>query len=157
MKRADVGQTINTLANVGVIAGIIFLAIEIQQNNALLGAQARTDRVGIRLDAGDQLVSNPHLLDAIVKDRAGELLTSSEELMLEEWYLATLVRLQYVFVENQEGLIEDIYMPIEGWAAMIAREPGMQRAWAEFSGSELRPDFVQFMEERVLGNAPPLD
>jgi len=32
MKKIDLGQTIQTLANLGVIAGIVFLAMELQQN-----------------------------------------------------------------------------------------------------------------------------
>jgi hypothetical protein len=34
----DVTQIVGVLANVGVIAGIVFLAIEIRQNNRLLAA-----------------------------------------------------------------------------------------------------------------------
>ena len=41
MKKIDLGQTITILANVGVIVGIVFLAIELRQNNELLGQQAR--------------------------------------------------------------------------------------------------------------------
>jgi len=33
MKKIDLGQTITILANVGVIAGIVFLGIEVQQNS----------------------------------------------------------------------------------------------------------------------------
>ena len=44
MKKIDLGQTINILANVGVIAGIVFLAFELQQNNELLGAQIQAYR-----------------------------------------------------------------------------------------------------------------
>ena len=36
MKKTDLGQAIQVLANVGVIAGIVFLAVETRQNNQLL-------------------------------------------------------------------------------------------------------------------------
>ena len=42
MKKLELGQTITILANVGVIAGIVFLAIEPRQNNELLGVQIRS-------------------------------------------------------------------------------------------------------------------
>lgn len=32
-------------ANIGVIAGIVFLAVEIQQNNELMASQARFNRL----------------------------------------------------------------------------------------------------------------
>jgi len=51
MKKFDLGQTISILANVGVIAGIVFLAIEVAQNTESLEetrnlaiAQAQQDR-----------------------------------------------------------------------------------------------------------------
>jgi hypothetical protein len=53
MKKIDLGQTVQILANLGVIAGIVFLGIELQQNNALLGAQARFgESHGYRLASG---------------------------------------------------------------------------------------------------------
>ncbi len=35
MKKIDVGQTIGILANLGVVAGILFLVVEIQQNTEM--------------------------------------------------------------------------------------------------------------------------
>ena len=43
MKKIDLGQTITILANVGVIAGIVFLAFELRQNNTFLAEQARNE------------------------------------------------------------------------------------------------------------------
>ncbi len=45
MKKIDLGQTITILANVGVIAGIVFLAVELRQNNTLMAAQARFNQL----------------------------------------------------------------------------------------------------------------
>jgi hypothetical protein len=41
MKKVDIGQVIAVTANMGVIAGIVFLALELQQNNRFLSAQAQ--------------------------------------------------------------------------------------------------------------------
>ncbi len=41
MKKIDLGQTITILANVGVVAGIVFLAVELRQNNEFMAADAR--------------------------------------------------------------------------------------------------------------------
>jgi hypothetical protein len=38
MKKIDLGQAIQ-VANVGVIAGIVFLGVEIHQNNEVMGQQ----------------------------------------------------------------------------------------------------------------------
>ena len=41
MKKVDLAQVIAMLANVGVIAGIIFLGYELHQNNEQLAADSR--------------------------------------------------------------------------------------------------------------------
>ncbi len=38
MKKLDLGQSVGILANIGVIAGIVFLAVELRQNNELVVA-----------------------------------------------------------------------------------------------------------------------
>jgi len=47
MKKIDLGQMIGILANIGVIAGIVLLAVEIDQNSQALGVQARLDRENV--------------------------------------------------------------------------------------------------------------
>ena len=95
MKKLDLGQTITILANLGVIAGILFLGIELQQNNALLGAQARTARFEVAIDSTNMIVSTPSIARAQMKDRNGEPLTEEEEYILTEWYWGTFTRWQY--------------------------------------------------------------
>ena len=41
MKKPNPGQMIQIVANIGVIAGIVFLGFELRQNNQFLGAEAR--------------------------------------------------------------------------------------------------------------------
>ena len=43
MKKLDIGQTMSVLANVGIIAGIVFLGYELQQNNDQLRSQSRAN------------------------------------------------------------------------------------------------------------------
>ncbi|MDH4110097.1 MAG: hypothetical protein OEW35_17560 [Gammaproteobacteria bacterium] len=69
MKNIDLGQTLNTFANVGVIAGIIFLAYELNQNNEFLELEAKATRVQINLDAWERLASDPALVALMMKDR----------------------------------------------------------------------------------------
>ena len=45
MNKIDLGQTLAILANVGVIVGIAFLAVELRQNNRLIDEQSAIARV----------------------------------------------------------------------------------------------------------------
>lgn len=67
MKKIDINQTIQILANLGVLAGIVFLGIELQQNNVLLGAQTRMSRTELRVDGLQSAMSNPGLLQVRLK------------------------------------------------------------------------------------------
>ena len=51
MKKIDLGQAITILANIGVIAGILFLAVEVRQNQESLDEANRINRVGTLTEA----------------------------------------------------------------------------------------------------------
>jgi len=56
--------------NSGDIAGIIFVAVEVRQNNRLLEAQARYSLRQYRSDIADTMMS-PHVLEAAHEYTAG--------------------------------------------------------------------------------------
>ena len=70
MNKIDLGQTITILANVGVIAGIVFLGIELQQNNELLSSQIRSTRVENRLSLVDRLFDNLEVIELLGKEES---------------------------------------------------------------------------------------
>jgi hypothetical protein len=85
MKKLEIGQTIQILANVGVIAGIAFLGLELRQNNELMAAQARFNRLSIITDAFDTQAVEPCIADILVKDRSDERLSPTEELRVQSY------------------------------------------------------------------------
>lgn len=150
MKLDDVNRWLVLLANIGVIAGIVFLAVELQQNNALLGAQARTQRASVRISGAEAIASSPQLVDAIAKDRYREPLTREEAILLDEWYWGILARMQYVFEEYRRGLIEEEDLGQADWRASMELNPAMAKAWQQWGHLAFRPEFVEFMEENVV-------
>ena len=77
MKKIDLGQSIGILANLGVIAGIVFLGLELRQNNSLLAAQARYSLRQLRTDTADSIAALD-VLEATHKYAAGEAITPAE-------------------------------------------------------------------------------
>ncbi len=74
MKRRNLDQTINTLANVDVIAGIVFLAIEIRQYTTSLDARSQTSAetpsfFGNEFLRAAMLVHQQRLIDAVRGNR----------------------------------------------------------------------------------------
>lgn len=69
MKKFDIGQTIGILANIGVIAGIVFLALELRQNNELLVHDAQRSRAQSFRENMGVMAENAEIY---VKDLNGE-------------------------------------------------------------------------------------
>ncbi len=150
MKKLDRGQTVTILANVGIIAGIVFLGIELQQNNALLGAQARATRAQVRMDGTDLVLNTPELMHAIARQQSGESLSELDQMYLNLAANGVFVRWEYVYGEFREGLIEEDSVPVENWRYFFSADPTMAEQWEAIGRFSFHPDFVQWMEENVV-------
>ena len=58
MKKFDLGQTTTVIANVGVIAGLLFLAVQLRQNNDLLGIELRNATLDRQTSMVDVVLNN---------------------------------------------------------------------------------------------------
>jgi hypothetical protein len=150
MKKIDLGQTIQILANLGVIAGIVFLGIEVQQNNTLLGAQTRTSRTQLRVDGLQSLMSNLELLQARVKLREGQALTPVEQMQLDMDVTRQLVVWQYIHGEFRAGLIDESDIPVDQWRYVVNERPELKSALENPARIGLRTEFVEWMNENVV-------
>ncbi len=139
MKKIDLGQTITILANIGVLAGIIFLGVELQQNNELMAAQARFNRLSIATESATILAENPDLAGFLLRANNGEALAPIEEARLDYYFIRLFSNMDWTYNEIPESLI-----PIERWR-VITSEPSRQKFW-EARKAEFSDDFVQFMD-----------
>ena len=149
MKKPDLSQTVSILANLGVIAGIIFLAFELQQNNELLRAEARANQLEARRGSSLQLTTNPQLATIVYKLGNDESVTSEERYQFTWLARDLFVRWQWQFEEYQQGLIEEESLPVGGWVNWFREIPVMKDEWAT-SGRTGSPEFRQFMEDNVV-------
>ena len=148
MKKLGLGQTIGILANIGVVAGILFLAYEIQQNNKFLAAQARSVLTSNRISASEMNLL-PENLSALLKARNGEELSAEENYRLELIAVSLLVRWEAEYNEFEAGMFTMEALPVEGYRSSIRSHPSLLEVW-ELRKSFLHPGFVQFMEENVV-------
>ena len=138
------------LANLGVIAGIVFLAIELRQNNALLAAQASFAQFSVELERRSRIMENRgDLTDILARALAGEDLTRTESLQLQAFYRGTLDSWQWQFRENQAGRLEARYMNVEDWRELWSFNPGLQGIYRQ-TLNRRDPDFIQFIEEDII-------
>ena len=106
MKKIDLGQMIGILANVGVIAGIIFLAVELQQNQRMVMAQTRNEIARMTIEL-QQVNRDPEQARIIIRGNAGEQLTDVERFQLNRWADVTLRFWENMEYQYRQGLFDE--------------------------------------------------
>ncbi len=152
MKKFDLGQSLNILANVGVIAGIIFLAYELNQNNEFLELEAKATRVQIVLDGWEHIASDPALVALMIKDRNKEVLTATEEMQLNAYWMGYFIRREWQF----ENVAEPVGQQTKSFLRLYQAYGSMRRAWEGASGGAVSagkdnfsPEFVAYIEREL--------
>ena len=153
MTKIDLGQAVGILANVGVIAGIVFLGVELQQNNDLLGIQTRAIQLDQTLGFAEEITRNPTLAAVIAKAESNEELSAVEEVMLRGLAMRGLRQLEWSFNESQAGTFamqpEQVALYRAGFRGDgIFRWP-LGKYWADMDDF-FSPNFVRFVEENVI-------
>jgi hypothetical protein len=151
LKKLQFAQTIGLLANIGVIAGIIFLAVELRQNNELLAAQARVARFELRsTDATRAQYNNPELAETLRKNNNNEPLSPTEEAVVDRYQRQMLLNWQFVYVEYLNGLLDREEVLEGSWRETLRTTPRLREHWERSKSRTFRPEFVQFIDENMV-------
>ena len=142
MKKIDLGQTVGILTNVGVIAGIILLAIELRQNNELMAAEARFNRLSIQTASITLAVEHPDLAEFCVRSQNGGDLTAAETYRLQSYWSRLFANMHWTYLEAYDDL------PLETWRR-IFRGALVKDHW-ENRKADYTPKFVKFVDENVV-------
>ncbi len=149
MKKLDLGQAISILANIGVIAGIVFLGLELRQNNELMRSEASLAQFNVDMERRRMLMDDPELIDIMSRARAGESLTETEEIRLGLFTNTMLDAYRWQFREYQAGRMPDDYLDLRMWHDVWSYQPRLKQQF-EMDRSRLEPEFVKFVDEQVL-------
>jgi len=103
VKSLDFGQTINTLANVGVIAGIVFLAVEVDQFQDQMEAQTNFNYFNALSNSLVQVSTSPFLSEVLAKLDAGGELTPAEEVAADNFIESIFQTWEYAWREYEGG------------------------------------------------------
>ena len=150
MKKHDAGQAIGILANIGVIAGIVFLAIEVGQQNTINLLSGRDAALEYFNGFRTLLVENPDLMKVWNDGMADGHLTSQEsdrfDLLCASslWGRLTLYNRQSAF-----GLEQEIHGIVLGIRDEIHNSEHFRRCWDGTKRNLERNgfgDFVQLVE-----------
>ena len=152
----DIGQLATIGANVGVIAGLIFLAMEIRQNNKFLAAQARYSLRQYRSDIADSLML-PHVLEATHKWARGETLSPEEESTGLMVAIKIVELWEWQYGEFSAGMLQQSELPLGAWRLWFHNQgpfPVPVQEIYEKRKSVLNSEFVRFFDENIVARAP---
>ena len=133
-------------ANLGVLVGIIFLAVELRQNNENLATEVRATHFFSITDTWGMVAENPELAAAISKDFEKEELSSAENSQLQAYWVRVFLALQWGFREMpEEEFRRGLGFQQQAFLGASTHPP----AW-QFAEPLLDPEFVVFMNENVF-------
>jgi hypothetical protein len=146
MKKISLGEMIQVVANLAVIGGIVFLAFQLRQNNDLMAAQQRFNRLTVFDGSSSLVADNAGLAEVLAKAENGDVeqLSPGERRQVEGFLERILYNQQWSFNELPRD-----ELPIKQWRR-VSRQVSWQFYWKELKG-ELKPDFVHWMEANVIG------
>lgn len=164
MKKIDLGETMQLVANLSVIAGLFFLAFQVRQNTAAVQAQTLQ---GLEEASASYLENLGR--DTETWSIVGRLAEHPEIGEVERSRLTALVRAQFVryqtaYLQWQKGSLSDegwrTYLPVmcgphrgaDGWdRAQELVWPnvrgGLVEGFRDFA-EKCRPDFVPIIEQK---------
>ena len=148
VKKLDVGQIITILANVGVIVGIIFLAVEVRQNNQLLSAETSQRFVDQRAGALARWADDSSdLMRLRLKATNGQPLTQEEQWRLSAESAFIFTQWEWEYQQDQVG--RGAYVPVEAYRAILTRWPWLIEFWINEHRSRYTPEFAQFLDGQI--------
>lgn len=150
MKKIDLGQSLQILANAGVIAGIVFLAVELRQNNDQLEAQSRFNYYQNRIAAYRFIAGQDELTELVGRAGNGEALSGAEAARVSNQLLSLITSWEYEFGELQNGRISAGDFNAEAKRQVWLSLPAVQGVWESYAPTA-PADFAEFMRSEIIG------
>lgn len=138
------------LANIAVVAGIIFLGLEIRQNNELLRFEAGSIYFENRVWGINKALENPEFAQVLFKARSGDDLDDYEEFLITGYYRRIFLGLNWEFNQARVGRLE--ISRNERWREIIAENRYADATWKWAAENILTSDFVQYMNSQDNSN-----
>ena len=145
MKINHLNERLTLIANLSVVAGIVFLGLELNQNTGVMKAQAQANLTANRISFAVRMM-DPVNADLVVKARGEDTLTASERLRYNGIQRTLLLSWESEYYQFQNGLLNEV--PATAWRRLYVDMNGMEEYWLSFKSS-LTPEFVTFFDQII--------
>ena len=138
-------------ANIGVILGLIFLAVELNQNSDLMRVQISQSRADAAMVANEHVFNSDYLPQILVKARAGEELSAEETVRYRDWFRATNRNQDNVLHQYSEGMLGgNSPRSVRDFVANVVASSKRARVEWEIQKTSYTDEYIALVEE-VLG------
>jgi len=149
------GAIANLLAAMGVIATLIYLAVQIRQNTRAVRSSSVQSLVQSLSATSEAVLANDYIIPIMLKANAGlETLTEEESARLHFLLVMTLRRFEGVYFQRDLGFVDAAMM--EGFErshiAILTSKSG--QAWWAKSKEIFNSRFVAHVEDLLKRGAP---
>ncbi len=139
-------QWLTFVANIGVIAGLILVAVQIKQNTQITKAQLTNDYYMADLQLELTMMGEDPATSWTKSVYTPNELTKEDAVILDRYFNYGLVQIQRLQKMYEIGLVDDEWqkkMSYLGWH--LGNEVG--RRWWEYSKTDFPDSFVQTVDE----------
>ncbi len=151
MKNINLGQSIGILANIGVIAGILFLGYEVRQNTKVARQEAYNTFTQEINSVNFSITNDGELAELIARLQEGEEksdFTMSEQIRVDLTLLALVRVWEGLYRSRQDGIADDSYFV--GLSQGIGPfESSYFRAFWPAVKTTVDQDFAEFFEAQI--------
>ena len=151
--KKQLNHWVSVAVNLSVVAGIVFLGIELRQNNALLASEARHHLLENQVEAITQSYDNEHVMGGWLKSEAGQEISAEERFALLRYNYSLLRKFEWEYRQYRNGLIEEEDFPINAYIDIFTTQPLMSETWQRYRLRQSE-DFRSFIEAEVVGRTP---
>ena len=156
MKKLDLGQAIQILANVGVIAGIAFLALQLQQNNRLLRAEAISAVLETRLSRQERVIAGVDLAALLQRNATQETLSPEDMMRVQAAKNLAFIGWQKDYFLYQEGILPGEYFranfPVMKRAFGESGVVSSRNYWEQWSPTSATPAYRRFVDQCIFAD-----
>ena len=153
MKNITLGQAISIVANLGVLAGLLLLAIELNQNNQLMRSAGVVTLQEKAMEWNARIAENYEIAEIISKANNNEPLNDIENIRLTSLTNILLGGFVMDYLQYETGLITEDYINgiIPRYRSAFRNRPYQAELW-ETVKYRYPETFVRFMDECVVGD-----
>ena len=149
MKISAVNEGASLIANIGVIASIVFLGLEMQQNTAMMQSQTRNSIVENQLGLYELAIENAELHDIVDRLNSNLDVELAELRQIGFWTMSQFRMWENEFFQHEIGLFdsEEFEARVNWWRFVMGFDYALER-W-EGSQETFAPDFGVYLNKII--------